>query len=444
MKNQALLICLFILSVSLSFSQIVRFPLTKIRQDKNSNSEISFNFLEQGRVDITNYYNDHYFAVVRLGSQSKRLNVKFDTGTSILWVRDAKTFDSKLYNGFSCEKSSTCSADKSQSQTKNISYIAKSSMTGYKITDQLRLGNFTIPDYNLLLAQQTTQDIPKVADGFMGLGLSETNPNFPSILERLKDSGLISTKTFSMFLGDEPEVYDGSVTGEFIFGGYDPQYAKEDFRFINVHDISGFWGTSLEQLNLGTEGLISEKPLSVVLDSGNAYLYLPGNIFRNVLTQLNKINPKQETCYYNGLQSSYDCKCSEVPNLPNLTLHFDGNSFSIPSSAYTRNALGRCFLLIAEMEARRGIEGILGGVFLNNYYALYSVENKTVGLAAVSKKSRYLFVNKTEQEMVYYAVGFVVFIVVWIIVAIVSCIRKRNAIELENQLRLMERNQEQF
>jgi len=403
MKNQALLICIFILTIfSTAFSQIVRLPMMKVSQDKKSHSENEVNFLEQGGMDIINNYNFNYLGIIKLGSQSTELKVVLDTGSSILWVRDKSRFGYG-YNGFSCSGSNTCT--QYPQITKDI-YYGKGYMSGYKITEQLKLGNLTIPDHNLLLAQ-TVLDIQPTVDGILGLAMSETNPNYPGLLDRLKDTGIISTKTFSMFLGNYPNAL-GDVTGEIIFGGYDPLYATEEFRFVSVNDLHGHWHINLQQLSFENGASIMSRSLSVVFDSGTSLLLFPSNIVRSIVAQINKVNPNQDSCWYTGNPFSYQCSCSAVSSFTNLTFHFKGNSFSIPPSAYTRSSMGQCFLLIGEMQSMDGIEGILGDVFLINYYALYSVENKTVGLAAVSRDTRYP-INKLPANLLFVVVIIVLF-----------------------------------
>jgi len=361
----------------------MRLPLRKFQQEKSFLSDTNINFLEKKGMNIINYYNFNYFGVIQLGSTGKELRVILDTGSNILWVRDSNKFGSG-YNSFSCSKSMTCRPD--LGFTKTITY-GKGKISGYKVVEQLKLGSLTLPSYNMLLAQQVS-DIPANIDGILGLSLtSGYDTGFPTVIEKLKSSGLIGTQTFSMFLGDKPTA-KGDVTGEIIFGGYDPKYAIGDFKFVKVKNKL-HWETTLHEVSLGADIKVCTKALNVIFDSGTSLLLLPQDVLKNIV---NHLNSKGANCRYVGGEISYKCSCSAVSSLPDLIFHFDGNSFNIPASAYLVRMSYDCELLIQEtIKPPPGYvdetQGILGDVFLKNYYALYTAENRTVGLAPVDNKA---------------------------------------------------------
>ena len=378
MKITLLLIWKLLLAAfTLSSSELIRLPLVKNEIKNHSESKYHTNFKSKKGLDIINYHNFNYFGAIKLGSQKKELKVILDTGSNLLWVRDSTKFGYG-YNGFSCSQSSTCKANPSFIET--IKYD-QGSMIGYKITDQLTLGSLELPDYNLLLATKV-EEIDKRIDGILGLSLSQGKDykNFPSVLDRLKSSGLIESRTFSMYLGDSPKSF-GDVTGEIIFGGYDPEYAKGEFKFVQVNGFH--WQADLYKMTLGNDSISSSFP--VIFDSGTSLLLLPTVVFKNLI---NNLNLKGGSCFAGG-ELSYRCSCSKISQLPDLVFHFDKNAFNIPASAYIDNSnrfQSQCDLLVQDI-GDGSYEGILGDTFLKNYYALYTVDNKTVGLVSVNPKA---------------------------------------------------------
>jgi len=379
MKDCVFFILVILLSIfSSSISQLLRMPLMKLEIEEPAQSQQDDNFLERSGMNIINFNNFNYFGVIQLGSPSKALNVILDTGSSILWVRDSTKFSSP-YNGFSCSKSRTCKPD--PKFTKSIIY-GKGSILGYKITEQINLGSLTLPNYDLVLAQKVN-DIPSHIDGVLGLSCSQGKDTaFPGLVEILKSSGLIASRTFSMYLGDKPTAR-GEVTGEIIFGGYDPKYALSSFQFVTVKE-QVHWAADLLEINFGPGKAVSTEKVSIIFDSGTSLVLLPGNVIQNILSQLDSFGGN---CKYIEGQLNYRCDCQNIYKVPDLIFGFNGASFNIPPSAYflARNEFD-CYLLIQQMQpAPPGyvlpFDAILGDVFLKNFYALYSIDNKTVGFA---------------------------------------------------------------
>ena len=375
MKIQSLLIFTILLTIFTNAnSQLLRMPLMKLEKEEVDQSQLDDSFLEKSGVDLINHNNRNYYGVIHLGSPSKALNVILDTGSSILWVRDSTKFSSP-YNGLNCSKSRTCKPD--LKFTKNITY-GKGFMSGHRILEQLNLGSLTIPNYHLLLAQRV-DNIPARLDGVLGLSFSQKDPTFPSVLDRLLSAKLINSRTFSMYLGDNPNAR-GEVTGELIFGGYDPEYALNDFQFVQVKEQI-HWAADLLGVNLGPTKAVSNRTLPIIFDSGASLLHLPRDIMQNIIAHADSLGGN---CEKMEDSTKYQCDCQIVSQMPDLIFNFNGTSFNIPASGYFQpRSVSECELLIQQMrEVRHAkFEGVLGDVFLKHYYALYSVDNKTVGFA---------------------------------------------------------------
>lgn len=61
-------------------------------------------------------------------------------------------------------------------------------------------------------------------DGILGLGSSSLSADNPTFIDNLYQRGVISSKCFSLYIGNDPTSYGGQA-GTLILGGYDPYFA---------------------------------------------------------------------------------------------------------------------------------------------------------------------------------------------------------------------------
>jgi len=245
----------------------------------------------------------------------------------------------------------------------------------------LKLGAIEIPNFSMLLADQVSEGISGI-QGILGLSLGRDKIGFPTTLERLKENNLIGSGSFSMYLGDDSYSYGGK-TGEIIFGGHDPKYALEEFRYIKLRSAREtiFWATDMRNLGFGSEAnLTSSWSTPVIFDSGTSYLLLPEDHVQNLISRSLE---KGLIISKNAYNKRYEFNCNEKFLLPSLIFYFEEGSFDIPASSYVDSAGGMCYLMIESLgtTASRNKPLVIGDVFLKNYYALYTADNSTIGLA---------------------------------------------------------------
>jgi len=328
--------------------------------------------MKNGSIDIRNYMNRRFQGTIQIGSNHREFEVILDTGSSILWVGDSHS-NHFLGKGYDCSQSTTCKASKNL--MKNITY-GSGSVNGYQIIDDLKIGNVTLKNYQMLLAKDIDPKL-KGINGILGLSLGRGSTDFPTILELFKAKGLINVSMFSMYLGDDSKS-TGSHTGEIIFGGYDPKYAVSDFKFVKIKDSkeSMFWQADMKGLGIGIKANISHN-LPVIFDSGTSLIILPEDIIKNLFKEAKVLGV---SCHFNEPRKRYLCDCSARDKLPDLIFYFDKVSFNIPATSYVEFNYGSCDLLVDKLSGL-GSKGILGDVFLKHYYTLYSAENNTIGFA---------------------------------------------------------------
>jgi saccharopepsin len=357
-----------------------------------------------GTLDVYNLQDILYTANIEIGSPGQEFKVQLDTGSAVLWVPDQSISDS-VPNSFDCSSSSTCVPDTSDEEEMDY---GKGSIQGYRASDQLNLGGIIIPQFNMLLANSISQMQMDEMDGILGLALGRSEASYPTVLERLKESGLISVGTFSMYLGDSPSTLGGH-TGEIIFGGYDPQYAESEFQFVQIKSSSGtlFWSADLAGISLGNNtqnisGLGSQP--TAVFDSGTSLLVFPQAFTDNLVSEA---NTQGASCSFDPSSNFYLCDCSAANNLPSLIIYFNDGVFEIPTSSYILSQGDSCYLAIQALD---NAPLILGDVFLKNYYAIYTADNSTVGFAkAVPIKS--------------FPIWLLILIILIVVVGVIACVK---------------------
>ena len=366
---------------TLTRSKLIRLPVKKSyipKPDSNLGRKYTNLNSKSGSIDIKNYADAQYVTTISVGSDQTEFNVVLDTGSANLWIPDI-SYSGYVSNTFDCLKSSTCVSD--QSDVRQLNY-GKGAIQGYTASDQLDFGGMLIPQFNFLIAEEISQIPMNNLDGLLGLSLGRWFGDYPTVLELLKSNGLISDGTFSMYLGDDSSS-SGGKTGEIIFGGYDPQYAIGDFQFIHVRSSEEtlFWSTDMKALGYGTDVNISDTSnFPVIFDSGTSLLALPQSFIDNFIA---KAAVSGVSCYRDFFTALYVCDCSAPEKLPNLIFYFHNVTLDISADSYIFKQYGSCYLGMQSISRHATVDNpvILGDVFLKNYYALYTADNSTVGLA---------------------------------------------------------------
>ena len=370
------------LLLTLACSQLIRFPLKKHSKRKPRATDILTNFaLNTGHVTIKNYFDNIYTAPIQIGSQNQTFELVVDTGSDIVWI-PAPQAETARDNGFNCSESTSCHANISETTT--ISY-GRGYIKGYLITDQVSLGDLIIPSFNVLLADTIKYIDTESFDGIFGLSLQQSN-TYSSIVYELKKYNLTSSDTFSIYLGSN-SMANGIVTGELIFGGYDPKYLTEEFKFIDLEENTTHWRSRLKALGFGTSvNFTNSTGLDVLFDSGTSLIIVPEDLMQGIVSEASKFDVG---IYFDDTSGIYGCSCRANTTLPSLFAYMGNHSFEVPASVYIEFSVEQeaCYIGIqgtGVLNVSTSQSIILGDVFLKNYYSLYSADNYTIGLARIN------------------------------------------------------------
>jgi len=236
----------------------------------------------------------------------------------------------------------------------------------------------------VLLAQDISSNLAS-SNGMLGLGLKRTNANMPTFLEALQAEKLIDQQVFSVYLNDANQVQTGSLAGEIIFGGYDPKYTKDPFKFVTYKDdsLSPYNTVNLQALGYGYNANISEvSNIPVLFDLGTPYIFLPKAFISNFVQQAATKTPFT----FNQEKGLYTCYCTGKRFLQDLVFYLDGFNLTISPNSYispSSGIPGMCNLNVKPLGKDVGSTepAVVGGLLFQEYHTIFSAENKTIGFS---------------------------------------------------------------
>nr|XP_046220766.1 pepsin A-like isoform X2 [Oncorhynchus gorbuscha] len=322
-------------------------------------------FIQTGADEaMTNDADLSYYGVISIGTPPQSFKVIFDTGSSNLWVPSVYCSSQACQNHdkFNPGLSSTF---KLGSKTVSIQY-GSGSMTGKLAYDTISVGGISVTQ-QIFGASETESPFMSymVADGIVGLAFpnlaaSGATPIFDSMMTQ----GLLSQSLFSVYLSRNSA--EGSVLS---FGVIEPSYYTGQITWIPL-SVMTFWQITMDSVTINGNTVACNGGCQAIIDTGTSMIVGPTDDIKNMN-------------YWAGAtinQYGYTTvNCNNIPNMPEVTFTLNGNTFTIPASAYTIQDSYGC---------RTGFSyggyqqlWILGDVFIRQYYAIFDRDNNRVGLA---------------------------------------------------------------
>lgn len=321
-------------------------------------------------VPLTNFMNAQYYTEISIGNPPQSFKVILDTGSSNLWV------PSKSCTSIACflhtkYDSSSSTSYKANGTEFSIQY-GSGSMEGFVSNDDITIGDLTIKGHDFAEAVKE----PGLAfafgkfDGILGLAYDTISVNHMTpVFYGMINQGLLDANVFSFRLGSSED--DG---GEAIFGGIDENAYTGKITYVPVRR-KAYWEVELEKVSFGDDVLELENT-GAAIDTGTSLIAVPTDVAEMLNTQ---IGAKKS---WNG---QYTVECSTVPNLPDLTMYFDGKPYPLKGSDYILEVQGTCISAFMGLDMNLpggGSLWIVGDVFLRRYFTVYDLERHAVGFAA--------------------------------------------------------------
>lgn len=289
----------------------------------------------------------------------------------------------------------------------SIQYADGSGASGDYFTDDFTIGDITVSDLQMGLADKTA-----IGSGILGIGfeLNEAAETiYSNLVSVMVDQSKISTMAYSLYLND----YDSS-TGSILFGGVDTEKFIGDLMTVPIladaqsNNYSSFTvglsglsftfgnGTSYNQ-SLSTE----DNSVKSILDSGTTLSYLPAAI---AIPLFDAVGAYQDSSSIQStglalvdcaldVEFSFTINDNVTITVPKDELVIDAlQGYPLSSDVPFSNA---CLFGIQNIgdssssssSARTADYALLGDSFLRSAYVVYDLSNMQIGLAPANLNS---------------------------------------------------------
>jgi hypothetical protein len=337
--------------------------LSPLQSDKNATE-----------IDLINYRNTHYIGYLAIGTPPKNFTFIIDTGSNWLWVPSSscKTcHDSKKFD--SAKSSSYKSSEEIQELTYDDGFVK-----GNVSTDAVYIGDPPLIALNqTFLLVEEERDLDKLkADGIIGLGLQGTQDGHSTFIESLKTQKIIKKALFSIYLSnDEFDDNDTKPKSALTIGEYKlSKYAKSDsdessIVWVNIENSIN-WQVPIESFSYNGSPIISIETVGI-LATGTSKILAPQQIFDSIVSQIKSSHECE------GDTEEFSCVCGSLKEFGSLELVIAGSKFQIEARSYIYQVKNTCLFSLGHTSHDYWV---LGDAFLREYYSIYDMENKKVGL----------------------------------------------------------------
>lgn len=225
---------------------------------------------------------------IGLGAPIQPLVVSLDTGAADTWVNSAASDACKsqpgctqLGGGFNVPASTPAG------QAFQYTYSDGTQASGDYVRDTLKIAGQSLENFEFAVGTSAKPTIGKFGLSYpasQAITSGGTSP-YSTIYDILVSKGLISTKSFSLWL-------DSATSGRLIFGGVDTARYSGDLGVVPIQPVNGVYqnfGITLSKISLSEQDESVDLPSSgtalpvnVVLNTGSLFTYLPSAVVTDV------------------------------------------------------------------------------------------------------------------------------------------------------------------
>lgn len=360
----------------------------------------------RGRTEIELKHDSgtFYSATLEIGTPRQEVAILFDTGSSDMWVASSanpyclnnQSYSNETYNGQEIVPSIDCEAlgsfDFSASSSFKdldigrfyISYSDESFADGFWANEKLQINGIDVSSLQFGVADYATVPV----GGVLGLGFprresvrgyeNATNTFYPNFPQVLKNDGVISVASYSLFLNEVD-----SDLGSILFGAVDPTRYTGSFctfpmvnEYPDVVDKPATLAITLQALGAKSDNSCKYQTVTtvkqpVLLDSGTTLMTAPPEIADELASFVGATYNETEGIYF------FDCPADDddtefIFDFGDLNITLPLKSLVIPS---VEN--GSCGFGLTPASYSM----TLGAVFLSSAYVAYDLDNYQISIA---------------------------------------------------------------
>ncbi|XP_069798244.1 pepsin A-like isoform X2 [Narcine bancroftii] len=322
---------------------------------------------------LINYLDLSYFGTISIGTPPQSFTVIFDTGSSNLWV------PSYYCSSPACSDHRKFNPNKSSTFHMTNKYVSiqygTGSMTGILSYDTVRVSSIDITQQEFGLSTSEPGSFLYYAhfDGILGLAF----PNIASsgattVFENMMSQRLVENPIYAFYLTRD----NGQSGSEVVFGGVDPNHYTGQINWVPVTQ-EGYWQILLDSVKINGQVVACQSGCQAIVDTGTSLIVGPSDPI-STIQRLIGARPESSTMAV--------VECSSLPSMPYVTFTINGIDYPLPPSAYVLqsnyNGQESCSSGFSSMALPVAEElWILGDVFIGEYYSIFDIGTKHVGLA---------------------------------------------------------------
>ncbi|GMS82593.1 hypothetical protein PENTCL1PPCAC_4768 [Pristionchus entomophagus] len=328
-----------------------------------------------GTQPFIDYLDDVYRGEISIGTPPQNFSVALDTGSSDLWVVDARCniWDCPdfIYWTKSRFNSSASSTFYPTNNPYNIPHVS-SGMVG---TDDLDVGGITVYNQGFGLATDTNNPFADQAiDGVLGLAW----PNLSKIFVAAPIENLVRVLDLPLFTIwlDRHDGADDSAEhkrgGLITYGALDNEHCEAEVGYVKLSSLS-YWQFPMTRFSVGSYS--SNARVDAISDTGSAWIGAPASAVAGVVAATGaKIDP---------INNLYTVPCAG--KYPDLVFTIGGREYTVPSMDYVLDlgyGKGKCYLAVYAVSGGGfGPDWILGDTWIRANCNVYDIGQRRIGFA---------------------------------------------------------------
>ncbi|TRY54944.1 hypothetical protein DNTS_020706 [Danionella cerebrum] len=341
---------------------------------------------------LTNFMDAQYFGVISIGTPPQDFTVLFDTGSSNLWVPSAHC----SFLDIACWVHHRYYSKKSSTYVKNgtefsIQY-GRGSLSGFISEDTVTLAGLKVPKQQFGEAVKQPGIVFAVAkfDGVLGMAYPSISVDgVTPVFDMAMAAKILPQNIFSFYINRDPA---GTVGGELMLGGYDPQYFNGELHYLNV-TRKAYWQIQMDEyvttalyyivqwtrlVKVGSTLTLCKSGCQAIVDTGTSLITGPVQEVRALQKAIGAIPLAM---------GEYWINCKRIPSLPVISFSLGGKMFNLTGEDYvlqmSRMGSKVCIsgFMAMDIPPPAGPLWILGDVFIGRYYTVFDRQEDRVGFA---------------------------------------------------------------
>ncbi|GFN84876.1 cathepsin d [Plakobranchus ocellatus] len=336
-------------------------------------------------IKLANYYNQIYYAPIKIGTPGQEFNVAFDIGTPLTWVPSIhsptrqKLRISRKYNNDSSR------SYKANGKPFELSY-GSGKVSGYRSQDIISIANITV--YNQTFGEAILE--PNMFsgsrnDGIFGMGFSGIYAGEePTVFDNMVNKGLLPAPVFSFYLNT---IRSGDPDSVLTLGGTNPDYYTGDFTFANL-SMPDRWQFEIDRIQPSNDvGTATFYRCQAVVDTGSALIVGPSY-------QADALNKRLGAKPLEGDPKLYTLDRSQLDSLPDLEFIVNGQKLTMKGKDYIvkfpEERRGPFYSGIVGKQFKSGETPVwsLGLSFMRTYYTQFDKGNRRIGFAKIASSNK--------------------------------------------------------